>query len=60
MKRKMKLASLLILSGPMLFASSCLLGRTDIQDAIAAPITDAISGVVGALLTNLLTGAGLL
>jgi len=34
--------------------------RTDIQDAIAAPITDAVSDVVGGIMTNILITMGLL
>jgi hypothetical protein len=60
MKRMMKLSSLSFLTAPMLFASGCLITRDDVQDAIAAPITDAISDVVAAILTGLLTSGGVI
>jgi len=61
MKRlTVKFSSLFLLTAPLLFAGSCLVNRTDIQDAIAAPITDAVSDVVGGIMTNILITMGLL
>jgi hypothetical protein len=59
MKRLMKCSSLSLLTAPMMFASGCLINRTDVQNAVAAPIIDAISEVVAILLSQMLAGAGL-
>ena len=60
MKRLMKCSSLSLLAAPLLFGSGCLVNRTDIQDAIAAPITDALYSVISYAMTDLLVQAGLL
>lgn len=59
MNRLMKCFSLSLLMASVLFCSGCAINRSDFQDAITAPVVDAVYAVIAAIMAEILAGAGL-